>query len=252
MRHWTVIWKKSILVGVLTLGLVYAACPLVLAQQSQSTNYQINEAFFGTGGDLNACSGSYCSKQAAGELTVGNSKSGNYQIWAGFNTNREPSLVAIVESGAIDLGVLDVNTPRMGTATFTVLSYLAGGYVVQIAGQPLKIPNHTMPMLAATSASSPGSEQFGLNLIANTAPLVMGADPTQDPDFPTDPFGFGTATTGYNTTNQYKFNSGDVIAQSLTSSGTTRYTMSYLANISAVTPAGTYTADHSVVVTSTF
>ena len=252
MKRWTAIGKKSVMVGVLALGLIYASCPLVFAQQSQSPNYQINEAFFGTGGDLKACSGGYCSKQSAGELTVGNSKSGTYQIWSGFNTNREPSLIAIVEVGAVDLGVLNVNTPRMGFARFTVLSYLAGGYVVQIAGQPLKIPNHTMPVLGTATASVAGSEQFGMNLVTNTAPLSIGANPSQDPDFPTDPFGFGTAAPGYNTANQYKFTNGDIIAQSPTSSGTTRYTLSYLANTSPLTPAGTYTADHSIVVTATF
>jgi hypothetical protein len=62
----------------------------VFAQQSSSSSYQVNEVFFGTGGELNACSGSYCSKQSAGELTVGNTKGTAFQAQAGFNTDRIP------------------------------------------------------------------------------------------------------------------------------------------------------------------
>lgn len=224
----------------------------VSAQQSTSPNYQINEAFFGSGGELNACSGSYCSKQSAGELTVGNSKSGNYQIWGGFNTNREPSLVMIIETPNVDLGVLDMAAARTGSARFTVLSYLASGYVVQTWGGTPRLPSHALSPMSSGGASAVGTEQFGINLAANTSPQTIGAVPQQDPDFPTDPFGFGEVMANYATANQYRYNNGEIIARSLRSSGTTRYTISYLANMSPVTPAGTYTMDHILVATSTF
>ncbi|MGB4967198.1 MAG: hypothetical protein WBO35_03265 [Candidatus Saccharimonadales bacterium] len=243
----------------IVLGIVWAVTAMCVggvqsasAQQSSSTNYQINEAFFGSGGELQACSGSYCSKQSAGELTVGNSKSGNYQIWAGFNTNREPSLVMIVETPSVDLGVLDTGVARMGFAKFTVMSYLASGYVVQTWGGTPKITTHSLTPMAPGGTSAMGTEQFGMNLVANTSPQTIGAGPEQAPDFPTDPFGFGQVEPSYGTPNQYHYTNGEIIARSLKSSGTTRYTISYLANMSPITPAGTYTMDHVLVATSTF
>jgi hypothetical protein len=246
--------KRQIVLGVVlsVVATLTGAVQTVSAQQSSSSNYQINEAFFGTGGELQACSGSFCAKQSAGELTVGNSKSGNYQIWGGFNTNREPSLVMIVETPSVDLGVLDIGTTRMGQAKFTVLSYLASGYVVQTWGGTPKITTHSLVPMGAGATSATGTEQFGINLVANSSPQSIGAAPQQDPDFPTDPFGFGEVAASYGTANQYHYSDGEIIARSLQSSGTTRYTISYLANMSPVTPAGTYTMNHILVATSTF
>jgi hypothetical protein len=48
------------------------------------------------------------------------------------------------------------------------------------------------------------------------------------------------------------YRDGDAIAFSPKSSGDTRYTISYIFNISNVTPAGTYTMAQSLVATSTF
>lgn len=228
----------------------------VFAQQSSSSSYQVNEVFFGTGGELNACSGSYCSKQSAGELTVGNTKGTAFQAQAGFNTDRTPWLEAsIVGSPDVDLGVLDTGSTKTGTVQFKVKSYLSSGYVVQIVGAPPTNSGHQLaPMSGA--ASSVGSEQFGMNLRANNlataSPNVFGTDPVHDPDYPTEPFSFGTVSAAYNTVNSFKYNSTDTIASSVSSSSYTIYTISYIANISAVTPGGTYSTGQSIVATATF
>ncbi|PID98950.1 hypothetical protein CSA80_02390 [Candidatus Saccharibacteria bacterium] len=235
-----------------------------LAQQSSSPNYQVNETFFGTGGELEACSGNeYCAKQSAGELTVGNTSSNNFQAQAGFNTDRTPWIsAAIVGSPHVDLGVLSKDEMHAGTAQFRVSAYLSEGYVVQIAGNSLAIPSHTMT--AVNGASSVGTEQFGLNLATNTVSAVdangntlsgFGSNVTHDPDYPAEPFGFGEVANSpvdYATPDMFHFNSGDIIARSTQSSSYTTYTISYIANISPITPAGSYTAAHSVVATATF
>ena len=84
MRASKQIWK-IILVGVLLVNIVPS---LAWAAQSNSSNYSVDEVFFGSGGELNACSTSFCSKQAAGETTVGNTSSSNFQAQTGFNSNR--------------------------------------------------------------------------------------------------------------------------------------------------------------------
>lgn len=254
-------WKRilAVLVLMLVVGLVPSG--LALAAQSSSTNYSVDEVFFGSGGELNACSTSYCAKQAAGELTAGRSDSTNYSTRAGFNTNREEYLQFIVNTSSIDFGVLDVSETHVGTATFSVKSYLATGYQVVTAGSPPSISGHTFSAPSSPTSSAVGTEQFGINLVANTCPgtapgsgpgsctSTLGADPAQIPD---NTFSFGVAASGYNTANQYKYVSGNVVASSPKSSGQTDYTISYLMNVGVSTPAGEYHMDHVLVATSTF
>jgi hypothetical protein len=235
---------------------VFVMCPLAQAQQSSSSNYQVNEVFFGTGGELNACSSSYCSKQAAGETGVGNTSSTNYQAQGGFNTDRTPFIEFVVTAGSTDLGVLSTGNASVATGTFHVKTYLAGGYVVQTVSDPPTNTLPTQPMLNALStpsASSPGTEQFGINLVSNTvacgAPTTFGANPVQQPD---STYSFGTVASGYNTCGLFKYVKGDTVAQSTKSSGETDYTISYLFNISNVTAAGEYQFHHVLVATSTY
>jgi hypothetical protein len=79
------------------LGLVLPAA--ALAAQSQSSSYQVNEVFFGTGGELHACSSTFCAKQAAGETAIGNTAGTADQAQAGFNTDRQPYLEMTVTAG---------------------------------------------------------------------------------------------------------------------------------------------------------
>ncbi len=228
-----------------------ATCATNPDQQTCSSNYGVSETFFGAGGDLNTCSTSYCTKQAAGELTVGNTSGTSYQAQAGFNTDRMPWISAAVITPQVDLGVLSNTATNSGTAQFQVSAYLTNGYVVQLYGTP---PSNSGHVLTAMSGGAPviGTEQFGINLTANTIPTAFGSAPVQNPDYPSQPFGFGQAATGYNTANNFKFNSGDIIANSAKSSSYTIFTIAYIANISAVTPGGVYTGYNSIVATGTY
>jgi hypothetical protein len=235
--------------SMLCLLLVLAMVPTVHAAQASSSSYQVNEVFFGSGGELHACSTTYCSKQAAGELAVGATGSTTYTAQAGFNTDRIPSLTFVVPAQNINLGVLSPGTTKTTTATFSVYSYLSSGYIVQTVGNAPTNGGHQLTPLASPTASSSSVEQFGINLVANTSPVTFGANPGQIPD---STFGFGTAAANYNTTNLYKYNNGDTVAQSLKSSGETDYTMSYIFNASNLTPGGKYTFNQVLVATATF
>lgn len=264
-----VIWcaAAACAVSLLTVGLsrsAFASCGSNL--QSCSSSYGINGAYFGSGGQLgtagHGCSSSYCAGATAGELAVGNATNGRvsglHQVQAGdqSSTEREPSLSLIVNGTSTDLGYLSTASTAHTTATFSVKSYLASGYTVQTVGNP-PVNNatspHTLSALTGGGASSAGSEQFGINLAANTtgcgAPANFGAAPIQVPD---STFSFGAATSGYNTCGSFKYNSGDTIASSSSSSGETDYTISYIFNISSITPDGRYTFNQSLVATSTF
>lgn len=243
---------QIIVSGVLTLLLLVTNSSAVFAAQSHSANYAVNEVFFGAGGDLNDCSTNYCAKTTVGESTIGDTKSATYQAQGGFNTFRTPSLTFIVNGGSTNLGYLSTGSATMTTATFSVKSYLSSGYIVQVyGGQPTDtLPgHHPLANLSSPTTSSAGTEQFGMNLTANTSPSTIGAAPIQVPG---TTFSFGQVSSNYGQTNKYTFNNGDTIAYSNSSSGETDYTISYLFNISPVTPDGQYVLNQTLVATGTF
>ena len=226
------------------------AGPVVHAQSS-STNYKVEESFFGTGGELDAASPNYRAKQSAGETVVGNSASTNYQFQGGFNTTDQPLLEVAVNGGTYDMGVLDYGTTGAIMASFTVRNYLSSGYVVILTGDAPSISTpvpHTLTPMSAAATSQPGTEQFGVNLVDNGNPDI-GANVAQVPD---STYSFGTPVTGYDTPNYFKFVSGDTIAMSSKSSGQTNYALSIIANTSRSTPAGQYGGHLNVQVVPTF
>lgn len=234
------------------IGTTSATC--VQGEQACSDSYAVGQVFFGSGGTLsNSCSTSYCAKQALGETGVGQISSPNYQADAGFNVYRSPYLAFSVNQSNINLGVLSDNSTATATATFSVESYLSSGYVVETVSPPPQTKSHTLNALTTPTASSVGSEQFGINLVANTtscgAPANFGANPVQVPNAN---YSYGQAASGYNTCGLFQYIEGSTIAESLKSSGQTNYTISYIENISNVTPAGQYNMTDQLVAIATF
>jgi hypothetical protein len=242
-------WKQTVKRIALCLLVLLALPVAASAAQSSSSNFQVNEVFFGSGGELHACSTNYCSKQSAGETAVGNTASPNYQAQAGFNTNRKPYIEFTVSNTNVDLGTLTATSTKTATATFTVKAYLAHGYNVVNASDPPTNNAYTMQALTIPTASSVGTEQFGINLVANTSPTSFGADPQY---IPNNTFSFGQVTADYSSPDLYKYVKGDSVAQSTSSSSDTTYTVSYIFNISNVTPGGSYVVNHVLVATGTY
>lgn len=237
--------------GVSLAAVVIWAGPVAHAQ-SASTNYKVEESFFGIGGELDASSPNYRAKQSAGELVVGNSASANYQFQGGFNTTDVPLLEFAVNGGEYDMGVLDFSMTGAVTASFTVRNYLSSGYVVILNGEAPSLVDgnvsHTLATMGAAAPSTPGTEQFGVNLMNNGNPDI-GADVAQVPD---STYSFGTAVAGYDTANLFKFVDGDIIAMSPKSSGQTNYALSIIANTSRGTPSGQYGGKLNLQVVPTF
>jgi hypothetical protein len=219
--------------------------------QYYSTNYAANEVFFGVGGTgyNNESSTHYSTQATVGETGVGNSKGTAYQTEGGFNTQTDPYLEFVVNPANIDLGVLTTASAGTATDTFLVKNYQSTGYAVINNATPPSDGSHTMTSLSSPTASSPGTEQFGINLVANTSPISFGANPVQQPD---STYSYGQVAAGYGTTNQFKYVSGQEIAYSNSSSGETDYTMSFLYNISSATPTGLYTFNDMLVATATY
>jgi hypothetical protein len=253
-------WKQTVKnygIIVAILGVVsvpsFVVANVYAAPTYTSPNYGVDEVFMGAGGLNDASSTSYRARASLGDLAAGNSSSTNYQVYGGFTTTPDPYLELTVTSSSVDLGYLSTSAAATTTNTFSVRTYLASGYIVTNASDPPTATSgpgsHTLTNLTTQTASSTGTEQFGVNLVANTSPTTFGAAPSQIPD---SSYSFGQVNANYATTNQYRYNKGDTIAYSTKSSGTTAYTISYLYNISDATPAGEYVFNHVVVATSTF
>ena len=249
--------RSIVALGGIVAIFVLGANPLAYAVQSQSTNFSVDQVFMGAGGELNACSANYCSKQSAGEIAAGNTASNAFKAQAGFNVDRNPYIAFSVASSSADLGTLSTAGTAYTTGTFAVKTYLANGYVVQLASDPPTNVSggHILTGLSSPTASSIGTEQFGINLVANTtagpcsAPANFGADPVQVPD---NTFSFGTVSSGYGSCGLFKYVKGDTIASSTQSSGETDYSVSFIYNISNLTADGTYVYNGVLVATSTY
>jgi hypothetical protein len=223
----------------------------MVSAQYYSPNYAANEVFFGVGGTGfgNESSTHYQAMVTVGDTGVGNSTSTNYQAEGGFNTSSDPFLEFVVNPASIDLGVLTTSTAGTASDTFLVKDYLSTGYVVWSTASPPSDGSHTMTALSVPTLSIPGTEQFGINLTANTSPVAFGAVPVQQPD---SSFGYGQVAAGYSTPNYFKYVQGQTIAFSNSSSGETDYTMSFLYNISSYTPTGLYTFKDMLIATATY
>jgi hypothetical protein len=237
---------------VVFLGLPVISSKIVEAAPVYSSNsYGVDEVFMGAGGTNDANSASYKARASLGDTGVGNSQSANFQAYGGFTTTDLPFLEFAVSAVNQDLGELIPGTPKSLTASFSVRTYLASGYSVVSNSDPPKNGTYTLKNLLVPTAYSSGVEQFGINLVNNNIAGLgsFGAIPVQVPD---SSISFGYAAPGYDTTNQFKYVKGDVIAKSDKSSGTTNYTVSYLYSTADVTPGGEYRFIHDLVVTSKF
>lgn len=224
--------------------IVVGGASTALAQSSSSNNYKVTETQFGSGSTQQQCSASYCTKTSIGDMGTGSSSSTGGTASFGSITSDEPLLEVIIEPGVSFLGDLSSSQTATKTTVVKVRSYLSNGYFIQVTGDPPKYGNHTLSTPSSPTASQVGSEQFGINVVANSSPNV-GADPVQ---VPSGEFSFGEAYAGYNTANLFKYNSGDTIARSTVASGQTEYTISMIVNISNLTPSGHYSGDFSAVV----
>ena len=236
---------KSLLLTVAVFAIAVGGVQTVFAVTSSSENYQLTETQFNGGTVAEGCSEKYCTQASIGDTSRTTGKSS-----AAFDPKPEddPVLEVIVDPGESNLGVLTTEHTATKTLIVRVRNNLSEGYIVQIVGNAPKFGNHSLKTTSTPEASKPGTEQFGINVVANTTPLI-GAAPAQVPG---GQGVFGSAVDGYNTPNVFKYASGDVIARSTSATGRTDYTVSMVVNISNNTPAGKYTGDFAAIVIPTY
>ena len=232
--------------GVVLAFSVSALFTAVYAEGPQSTNYRFDETSIGAGGFVQSSSTSYRADAASGDLAIGNSASSGYQVEAGSVTTNDPALTVAINGVTSNFAPFSPATPSTATATFSISNYTSFGYTVQVEGNTLTNGTYTLPAMASTGPATAGTEQFGMNLVANTSPSNVGSNPVYDI------FGVGTVAANYATPNQFRYVSGETVATANKSSGKTTYTITYVANVDNLTPGGRYHTDQTIVVVGTY
>ena len=172
--------------------------------------------------------------------TVAASTAGQITVTAAV----DETLTFTLATATVALGILSTSATGTGTSSMTLATNASTGYSVSYSGTTLTSGTNTITAMTTAGASTMNSKQFGINLMSNTTPAI-GSNVTGS--------GSGTASTGYSTTNQFKFNpAGDVVATATVPTNSNVFTTSYIANIDGATAAGAYQTILTYTATANF
>ncbi len=159
-------------------------------------------------------------------------------------------------------GVINFNQLFSPSDTATASSQMAAstnavnGYSIAVFGTTLTSGSNTILAMSPKAAGTRGTGQFGLNLKLNTvatSTVPIGAEITALPNGTNLK---GESTANYSTVDQFKFTSGENIADSASGgagpSDGQVFTASYIVNVTGSQPAGTYTTTLTYICTSVF
>jgi hypothetical protein len=143
-----------------------------------------------------------------------------------------------------DMGNLYPDQTLTASSQMAAGTNASSGYIITANGPTMMAGLHSIAALTHPTPSNPGVNQFGINLVANTQPLI-GSDPD------------GASTNaqveqGYNIPNEYEYNSGNVVAEAPNVSLIRRFTVSYIVNSAADLPAGVYTTTLTFICSGQF
>lgn len=143
-----------------------------------------------------------------------------------------------------DMGELSDKSTLKAQSQMAVGTNASGGFVITANGASLSAGTNVIDPLDSPTISQKGTNQFGINLVANTAPEIGG-----------DPEGTWTNAVpapGYDTPDHYKFVDGEVIAHSPNVSLIKRFTISYVVNSSKDLRPGIYTTTITYIASGRF
>ena len=109
----------------------------------------------------------YTLSDTIAEALIGPSSSTNAALNAGFRQMEKNQLLSLnISTGSLNLGQLSATAAKIATHTLSILTNSASGIQVTYSGNTLSGTAGTIPAIGATAApSSPGTGQFGLNMI---------------------------------------------------------------------------------------
>jgi hypothetical protein len=159
-------------------------------------------------------------------------------------------------------GTVDFNQLFSPTDTATATSQMAAstnagtGYVISVNGLTMYSGTNFVPAMGSMTTGVRGTGQFGMNLKANTVSTSTPAVGIEVTPAANATNYRGQAATNYDTVDNFKFTSGDSVANSANggAGGTDAqiFTASYVVNVPGSQPAGTYTTTLTYICTPTY
>lgn len=142
-----------------------------------------------------------------------------------------------------DLGTLSSTITSAAQSQLIVGTNADNGYSTWAIGGTMTSGNNTIAAMNSGGPSAEGTAQFGLNLAANTDPII-GQNPTGP--------GAGSPSPLYANPNVFRYNSGDVLATSLVPDNYRKYTVSYIVNVPQNQPGGVYSTTLTYITLANF
>ncbi len=143
----------------------------------------------------------------------------------------------------IDFGNLSTHSTAAASSQLVIATNAQNGYIIQLSGSSLTSGNNVLPALTSPSPSIVNQDQFGMNLVSNTQPIVGNNY---------QGVGSGAPASGYNQPNIFKFVPGDTVASSNQPSDYRQFTVSYIININGNQPPGIYATTLTYVAIANF
>lgn len=143
-----------------------------------------------------------------------------------------------------DMGTLDSTQTLVAHSQMAVGTNASGGFAITTNGTPMSAGTHVIDSPSIPTPSQPGTNQFGINLVANTDPAV-GNDPQ-------GVWNNALPTSNYGEANKYMYIPGDVVASSPAVSLMKKFTVSYIVNSSPDLRAGVYSTTITYIASGRF
>jgi hypothetical protein len=143
-----------------------------------------------------------------------------------------------------DMGNLSSNSTVTAQSQMAVGTNASGGFAITANGTPMSAATNVIDAPTSPTLSTPGKNQFGINLVENNTPSV-GKNPEGD-------WANAIASPNYSVPNMYMYVPGDVVAYSPNVSLMKKFTVSYILNASPTLRAGVYTTTMTFIASGRF
>jgi len=143
-----------------------------------------------------------------------------------------------------DMGELSSTSTLSARSQMAVGTNASGGFAITANGESMSAGTSVIDGMSNPTQSQPGTNQFGINLVANNSPIV-GDDPEGE-------WANATASEDYSVPNKYKFVNGDVVAYSPNVSLMKKFTVSYILNSQKDLAPGVYSTTINYIASGRF
>lgn len=143
-----------------------------------------------------------------------------------------------------DMGTMSPDDTLVARSQMAVGTNASGGFAITVNGNSLTAGTSSIDAPAIPTESTPGTNQFGINLVENDK-LNLGENPVGE-------WANAVPSPNYREPNKFMYVPGDVIASSPNVSLMKKFTVSYIVNASPSLRAGVYTTTINYIASGRF